>query len=186
MIENYIKKSVELEQMNCCIISTGGCGTHYLSNQLENNGLKIRTSVWNNYLVHFPKFIKLDIPIIYVYRDLREAFISQIRNNFAEKNYMMIKTNNKKYSNENFIQAMYEQFKSFINKDVFIIEYKQLFNYDVIKELYNFLNIKKFVFKNNYKTQKQMNFNNYKSVFSDFKKEIEEINSVTFPTKPGA
>lgn len=186
MIENYIKKSVQLEQMNCCVISLGGCGTHYLANQLEDNGLKVRTSVWNNYLVHFPKFIKLNIPIIYLYRDLREAFISQIRNNFAEKNYMMIKTSNDKYSNENFIQAMYEQFKSFINKDVFKIEYKQLFNYDAIKELYKFLNIKKFVFKNNYKTPKQMNFNNYKNVFSDFRKEIEDINSVTWLTKPGA
>lgn len=89
---------------------------------------------------------------------------------------MMIKTSNKKYSNENFIQAMYEQFKSFINKDVFKIEYKQLFNYNSIKELYNFLDIKKFVFKNNYKTQKQMNFNNYKNVFNNFENEIKEIN----------
>jgi hypothetical protein len=98
----------------------------------------------------------------------------------------MIKTSNNKYSKENFIQAMYDQFKSFINKDVFKIEYKQLFNYDTIKELYNFLNIKKFVFKNNYKTPKKINFNNYKSVFSDFRKEIEDINSVTWPTKAGA
>lgn len=176
MIENYIKKSVQLEQMDCCIISTGGCGTHYLANQLEDNGLKVRTSVWNNYLVHFPKFIKLDIPIIYLYRDLREAFISQIRNNFAEKNYIMMKTSNKKYSNENFIQVMYEQFKSFINENVFKIEYKQLFNNDIIKKLYNFLDIKKFVFKNNYKTPKQMDFNNYKNIFSKFENKIKEVN----------
>ncbi len=45
MIENYIKKSIQLEQMNCCVISFGGCGTHYLANQLEDNGLKVMETI---------------------------------------------------------------------------------------------------------------------------------------------
>ena len=185
MIEDYIKKSIQLEQLDCCIISFGGCGTHYLANHLENKKLNIRTNIWINYLCHYPNVIELPIPIIYIYRDVREAFISQLRNNFANKNYKMLNTISKrKYSDENFFIAMYEQFEKFILADnIYKIEYNELFNKDKINHLYQFLKIKDDFFENLFTKPKTFNFNNYQNIFDKHQDKINYVNSFVLKAK---
>lgn len=179
MIENYIKKSVQLEQLDCCIISFGGCGTHYLVNHLEKKKLKIKTNIWSNYLCHYSNLIELPIPIIYLYRDIRKAFISQLRNNFANKNYEMLNTISKrKYSDEHFFIAMYEQFEKFITADnIYKIEYNELFSKDKMTNLYQFLKIKNDSFESLFIQPKTFKFNNYQNIFDKHQDKINYVNS---------
>ena len=185
MIEDYIKKSIQLEKLDCCIISFGGCGTHYLANNLKNKKLNIRTNIWINYLCHYSNVIELPIPIIYLYRDIREAFISQLRNNFANKNYKMLNTISKrKYSDENFFIAMYEQFEKFILADnIYKIEYNELFNKDKMTNLYQFLKIKDYSFKSLFSEPKTFNFNNYQNIFDKHKDKIDYVNYFVLKAK---
>jgi hypothetical protein len=185
VIEDYIKKSIQLEKLDCCIISFGGCGTHYLANNLKNKKLNIRTNIWINYLCHYSNVIELPIPIIYLYRDIREAFISQLRNNFANKNYKMLNTISKrKYSDENFFIAMYEQFEKFILADnIYKIEYNELFNKDKMTNLYQFLKIKDYSFKSLFSEPKTFNFNNYQNIFDKHKDKIDYVNYFVLKAK---
>jgi len=185
LIEEYIKKTIQLEKLDCCIISFGGCGTHYLANNLQEKNLIVRSATWVNYLCHYPKYIELNIPIIYLYGNLREAFISQLRNNFAKKNYKILNTVVKrKYSNENFFLSMYEQFERFIeNKNVVKITYKDLFNKVKMIDLYKFLNIKDHSFSKLYDKPNQFNYDNYKIIFDKHEDKINYVNSFVLKAK---
>ena len=114
-----------------------------------------------------------------MYRDIREAFISQLRNNFANKNYKILNSISKrKYSDENFFIAMYEQFEKFILADnIYKIKYNELFNKDKITNLYQFLKIKDHSFESLFSKPKTFNFNNYQNIFDKHKDKIDYVNS---------
>lgn len=147
MIENLtnINKIVEDEKLDICIVSYGGSGTNELSNILEKNGYKCRTNIWDKILCHCPEPININIPIIYIYRNLIDAFFS-----IKRRGYNLWSTNQKKLSNNlntelsdgNLIKLMLNQFENWKNSNlnnILFLHYNDLFENSIKEKLENFL-----------------------------------------------
>jgi hypothetical protein len=143
---NEVNCIIKKEGLEICIVSYGGSGTNELVNILEKNGYKCRTPIWDKLLCHCPDPINIDIPIIYIYRNIVDAFFSTKR-----RGYELWKINQQKLSNnldtvfsdKNFFELMIKQFvkwKKSNLKNVLFINYKDCFNENIKIILQNFLN----------------------------------------------
>lgn len=140
-----INKIIEDENLEVCIVSYGGSGTNELANILEKNGYKCRTNIWDKILCHCPEPIDIDIPIIYIYRNIIDAFFSTKR-----RGYDLWRTNQTKLSNNlntelsdgNLIKLMLNQFSNWKNSNlnnILFLHYNDLFENSIKEKLEKFL-----------------------------------------------
>lgn len=71
-----INSIIMKEGLDLLIVSYGGCCSNKLTNQLEKNGYNCKTKIWHKILCHCPKYIEIDIPIIYIYDNPIKSFMS--------------------------------------------------------------------------------------------------------------
>ena len=73
---NNIKDVVTKEGLEVLVVSYGGSASNTLVNQLQKEGYICRTVSWCNLLCHCPKYVDIDIPIIYIYDNIIKSFLS--------------------------------------------------------------------------------------------------------------
>jgi hypothetical protein len=141
-----INNKIKAEKLNVSVVCFGGCSSNTLVSILEKNGYKVRSNTHDKILCHCPSPIKLDIPVIYVYRDPREALLSMKRRGKGiwDLNQKKLSNNNKtKLSDGNLLKLMLDQFykwTTFKENKMLILKYDELFKESVVEKLQMFLN----------------------------------------------
>lgn len=187
-----ILKKDNKQKMDVWINSFGGCASNFLSYKLEEVGLITRTNEWRNEYCHYPYPKDLGIPIVYLYRDMRQSLISQEQRNFAETNYAKLTTTNfttaLDYHPMKLLSAMFNQFMNFVHyrdKEILILNKDELFTEDGIKALNKYLGTSFDVFeeeKPKYKRSEEedqdyKDWLEHRPEFKKFKSEIHFVNN---------
>lgn len=139
-----INQILKDEGLEICVISYGGSGSNEFTNILEMNGYKCRTPTYHN-ICHCKRPIEIDIPIIYIYRNMIDAFFSQKRRGYNLWSTNQQKLSNDKYtklSDRNFLNLMANQFISWKNsnlQNILFVYYDECFNDDIKIKIGNFL-----------------------------------------------
>lgn len=144
-----INKIINDEGLDICVVSYGGSGSNELVDILEKNGYKCRSKTWVKILCHCPEPIKIDIPIIYIYRNVIDAFFSTKRRGFWSINQQKLSNNsNVQLSDKNFLKLMLDQFIKWKNSNlsnILFVNYKDCFDDNFKIKLGNFLNNKNLI-----------------------------------------
>lgn len=185
-----INKEILKEKLDIAVICFGGCSSNSLNDMLEKNGYKTRSKTYNKILCHCPSPIKLDIPVIYLYRDPKEALLSMKRRGKGYWDINQQKLSNStniNYSDGNLLRLMIQQFNkwtSFKKNNMLILKYEELFDETINNKLATFLNNDKLsnlniIYKTphiNSSVVDTIDFN-FKQLFEKNKKEIDYINN---------
>jgi hypothetical protein len=140
-----INDIIKNEGLEICIVSYGGSGSNELTDILEMNGYKCRTPTYCKILCHCPVPIKIDIPIIYIYRDIIDAFFSQKRRGrdlWAINQQKLSNNLNTQLTDNIFFNLMVNQFIQWKNSNlsnVLFVNYKECFDDNFKIKLENFL-----------------------------------------------
>ncbi len=143
---NELNETVKKEKLDLAVVCFGGCCSNTLNDILEKNGYKVKSKVFDKILCHCPTPVKLDIPIIYLYRDPRESLLSMKRRGKGYWDVNQRKLSNSKkvnYSDGNLLKLMIDQFykwTSYKDNKMIIIKYEELFEESVVEKLKIFLN----------------------------------------------
>lgn len=187
-----LRKDKMKTDMDVWINSFGGCASNFLSYKLESVGLKTRTPEWRDMYCHYPCPKDLGIPIVYLYRDMRLALLSQEKRNFADLNYRKLTTTNFTTAVEfepiKLLGSMFHQFMNFIHcedKNLLILHKNELFTEDGIKALNEHLGTNFDVFKEDKpsysrtKEEEQIHRDTlkYRPEFKKFAAEIHFVNN---------
>jgi len=141
-----INQILKDEGLEICVISYGGSGSNELTDILELNGYKCRTSTYHN-ICHCSIPIEIDIPIIYIYRNMIDAFFSQKRRerkmgHWSINQQKLSNNKNTKLSDRNFLNLMTNQFISWKNsnlQNVLFLNYNECFDENIKTKIGNFL-----------------------------------------------
>lgn len=191
MICNFknIKDIVKKEGLNLLVVSYGGSISNTLVYEMEKNNYKCRTTTWTNILCHCPRYIDVDIPIIYIYDNPIKAFMSMKNrgNGYWDVNQQKLSNNtNVPLSDENLMKLMINQFKRWTDvkrSNVLIVKSSELFQHTIVSKLENFLKKKINYFPIQYNNPKT-NINNIfneelNKLFEKYKLKIDKINNFT-------
>lgn len=140
-----INDIIKAEGLDLLVISYGGSCSNTLINVFKKNNYNCDTKIWKILLCHCPRYINVDIPIIYIYDNPIKSFMSM--KNRVNKPWI---TNQKKLSNnmnvdisdENLLKLMINQFNEFTtikSNNVLVINSKELFGDAIVNKLENFL-----------------------------------------------
>jgi hypothetical protein len=181
-INDDIKKNGRLDIL---VVSYGGSCSNALANQLEKNGYKCKTKLWDKILCHCPTYIDINIPIIYIYDNPIKSFLSQKKRGSGiwDVNQKKLSNNlNIELSDENLLKLMIDQFNSWTNvkrDNVLIIKANEIFEDGIVNKLEKKLRKKISHFPIKYKqpTIKHKDLENFKltELFKKYKLEIENI-----------
>lgn len=143
---NSINTKIIQEKLDIAVICFGGCCSNTFIDALEKNGYVVRSPTWAQILCHCPSPIKLDIPVIYLYRDPQEALLSMKRRGkgFWDINQHKLSNSiNVNYSDGNLFRLMISQFYAWTNfkeNKILILKYEELFEDSINNKLSIFLN----------------------------------------------
>jgi hypothetical protein len=184
---NNVQTIIKEEGLNLLVVSYGGCVSNTLVNELEKNNYNCNTKVWRDILCHCPKYIEIDIPIIYIYDNPIKSFISMKNRNhgYWDINQQKLSNNNNAdLTDENLIKLMINQFNSWTNvkrDNVLIIKSCELFEDSIINKLEGFLKKKLYNFPIVYNKPKTDITNNINiellPLFEKYKSDIDKINN---------
>jgi hypothetical protein len=184
---NNVQTIIKEEGLNLLVVSYGGCVSNTLVNELEKNNYNCNTKVWRDILCHCPKYIEIDIPIIYIYDNPIKSFISMKNRNHGYwdvNQRKLCNNNNADLTDENLIKLMINQFNSWTNvkrDNVLIIKSCELFEDSIINKLEGFLKKKLYNFPIVYNKPKTDITNNINiellPLFEKYKSEIDKINN---------
>ncbi len=172
--------------MDVWINSFGGCASNFLSHKLESVGLKTRTKQWQDGYCHYPYPKDLGIPMIYLYRDMRHALLSQEKRKFAEINYSKLTTTHYvtglDFEPIKLLGAMFNQFMNWTNSDVkniLILHKNELFTEEGIKAVNNHLgtNFEVFTEQKTNGEKPDPDWLQFRPEFKKFKSEISFVNN---------
>jgi hypothetical protein len=182
-----INDIIKAEGLDLLVISYGGSCSNTLINVFKKNNYNCDTKIWKILLCHCPRYINVDIPIIYIYDNPIKSFMSM--KNRANKPWI---TNQKKLSNntnvdisdENLLKLMINQFNEFTNiksDNVLVINSKELFGDTIVNKLENFLGKKLDGFPIEY-IKPKTDINNIEDIqllelFKKYKSDIDIINN---------
>jgi len=141
-------------------------------------------------LCHCPKYIEIDIPIIYIYDNPIKSFISMKKRNSGIWDVNQQKMSNNKniaLSDDNLIKLMINQFNSWTNikrDNVLVIKSSELFENNIVEKLENFLKTKIYHFPISYNIPKT-NIETIEDIedielFKRYKLEIDKINNFIY------
>jgi hypothetical protein len=134
--------------MDVIVVSYGGSGSTTLSNILTKNGYKFEDDhMYIKYLCHYPDYISLDIPIIYIYDDPKHSLLSMRRRgdgiwNINQDKLGLLKPTKHEHSDENLLRLMIEQFHNWTSEEhdnVLVIHTRELFQQSIKTKLDKFL-----------------------------------------------
>ena len=177
-----IRKKIKEEKLDIIVVSYGGSCSNTLVKILEKNGYCCNTLFWRDILCHCPIFLKVNIPVIYIYDDIKKAFLS-VKNRgtgWWDVNQKKLSNNNDiKLSDENLLQLMIKQFYTWVKnkgQNVLIIKSQELFHKEIVTKIQSFLNISNLIlFPVKYKKPKTCMLEH--SLFEKYKDDIEYINN---------
>jgi hypothetical protein len=178
---NNINEIIKKEGLNLLVVSYGGSSSNIFIHYLEKNNYKCRTATWEKILCHCPEYIEVDIPIIYIYDNPINAFISMRNkgNGIWNVNQKKLSNNNNiTLSDENLINLMICQFNSWTSQkrdNVLIIKSSEIFEEEIVDKLENFLNKKINHFPILFKTPKSNQFMSLITLFTNNKLELDNI-----------
>jgi hypothetical protein len=142
-----IDNIIRYEDLNLLVVSYGGSCSNTLVDALEKNGYKCRTNIWHTILCHCPKYLELDIPIIYVYGNPINSFMSMKRRGVGHWDVNQQKLSNDKnifLSDENLIKCIIAQFNNWtsIKRDnILVLRASELFEENIVNKLECFLHL---------------------------------------------
>lgn len=182
-----INDIIKAEGLDLLVISYGGSCSNTLINVFKKNNYNCDTKIWKILLCHCPRYINVDIPIIYIYDNPIKSFMSM--KNRANKPWI---TNQKKLSNntnvdisdENLLKLMINQFNEFTtikSDNILVINSKELFGDAIVNKLENFLGKKLDGFPIQY-IKPKTDINNIEDIellelFKKYKSDIDIINN---------
>jgi hypothetical protein len=140
-----INKIVNKENLQICVVSYGSSGSNACVEALEKNGYKCQTKIWHKILCHCPKYIKMEIPVIYIYDNPMKSYLSMKRRGIGywDENQRKLSNNkNVTLSDDNLFQLMFAQHKSWTKKyrkNVLIVKTCELFGPGIKNKLQSFL-----------------------------------------------
>lgn len=181
---DFILNHVKKDRINICVVSYGGSSSNTFAEVLHQNGYTSNTRRWEKFLCHCPKYVQLNIPIIYVYNDPVKSFLSmKRRGKIWIKNQRKLNNNRDiEISDENLLKSMYTQFRNWTDvkrRDVLIIKTEELFQPHIANKLRKFLlnpNLKGFPIPYvKPQTDYDKEIEEYKDLFKKFDKEIQYI-----------
>lgn len=155
-----INDIIKAEGLNLLVVSYGGSCSNSLVKKMEENGYTCKTQTWHDILCHCPKYVEVDIPIIYIYDNPIKSFMSMKKRGtgYWDTNQRKLSNNkNVKLSNENLLKLMIKQFNSWTNKkreNVLIVKSGELFKPAIVDKIQTFLNKEIQGFPMNYNTPK--------------------------------
>ena len=189
-IKPTIHQQIINEGLQICVVSYGGCSSNTLTNTLEQNNYKCITPIWETKLCHSPELINTNIPIIYLYRDPRCAFLSMKHRgkDIYNTNQQKLSNNkNTKISDENLLKLMIKQFHTWTSKNVrhvLVLQYEELFIPNISNKLKLFLknnNLQHFPIQYKKPTFTGEHLDDldikYKLLFEKYKTDIDYINN---------
>lgn len=142
--KNNLRTIIKREKLQICVVCYGGCSSNTLVNSLIKNNYICKTSIWDKILCHCPDVIDVDIPIIYIYRNPINAFLSMKRRNKNEINQKKLSNyTSTKISDETLLELMIKQFYTWTSKkskNILIVKYEELFLPEIKDKLQVFLN----------------------------------------------
>lgn len=179
-----IQNNITQEKMDVLVVSYGGSATNALVDALIKNKYNIKTHTYNKVLCHFPHYIDLNIPIIYVYDNPTKSFLSVKRRHWAINQKKLSNDEHVKLSDENLLKLMINQFMQWTTiprKNVLIVKTCELFNDNIVDKLQIFLNRKIDYFPLVYKSpatdvEKISQDINIVELFDKYKTELQYIN----------
>ena len=181
-----IYRIIEEQNMDICVISYGGSATNKLVNILDKkNNYNCRTKIWKHILCHCPKYLELDIPIIFVYDDPRKSLLSIKRRNIVYTKVIPLLANNTNVekNDEKLLQLMIQQFDRWAyqkNKNILVIKTNELFDKNIKNKLEKFLGKELTGFPIKY-IEPQTKINDiseeHKQLFNKYKHDIDRINN---------
>lgn len=145
---NKINEIVSREKLDICVVSYGGSGSNTLANMLEKNGYKCRSPIWHDGLCHCPVPVHLNIPVIYIYRNILHAYASVKRRGTGFWDVNQSKLSNgtlpaNEFSDEKLFTLMLEQFakwrEALPNELLLFLNYEDCFDPRVLEVLRTFL-----------------------------------------------
>jgi len=173
--------------LDVAVVSYGGSCSNALNNVLKKNGIKAHSPIWHTILCHCPEFVQLDIPTIYVYDNPKKAFLSMKKRgmSFWGTNQKKLSNNNNvSLSDENLLQLMIQQFKSWTHmarKNVLIIKSSDLFKKEIKSKIETFLNRElkdlPLIYKKPSTSSDDKVGDHLKKLFEKYKNDIDYINN---------
>lgn len=155
-----IPNRIKNENLEVGIVSYGGSASNTLSHFLEKNFIRTRTHIWHEILCHCPEPLPLilnaDIPFIYIYRDIEDAFQSQKKRGkgFWDTNQYKLSNNiDVKCSDQNLKYLMLKQYTKWVNASlqypnkILLLEFNEFFTekgHEKIKSFLHNKNLKHF------------------------------------------
>lgn len=184
-LETINNEVIKKDGLNVLVVCYGGCCSNQFVYKLQQNGYKARSFLWDKILCHCPKYIDVNIPIIYIYDNPIKAFLSQKNRGkgYYDVNQRKLSNNlNIELSDENLLKLIIEQFNNWTNirrNNVLIIKSNELFQDKIVNKLENFLKRKINHFPIQYKNSRttDSNIEEFKSteLFKKYQLEIEKI-----------
>jgi hypothetical protein len=188
-----INKIVKKENLQICVVSYGSSVSNAFVEALEKNGYKCQTKIWYKILCHCPNYIKLKIPVIYIYDNPMKSYLSVKRRGIGywDENQRKLSNNkNVTLSDDNLFQLMFAQHKSWTKKyrkNVLIVKTCELFGPGIKNKLQSFLgnyNITNFPIeyihpKTNIEHIEATDIN----LFNKYIKEISEVNDAPLDSR---
>lgn len=179
-----IQNIITQEKMDVLVVSYGGSASNALVDALTKNKYNILTRTYTKVLCHFPHYIDINIPIIYIYdNNLIKSFLSVKRRHWDRNQKKLSNNEHVELSDENLLKLMINQFIQWTTiprKNVLIVKTCELFDDNIIEKLETFLDkkIKHFPLVYNPPSTDIENIQNTKIVglFDKYKTEIQYIN----------
>lgn len=180
-----IQNIITQEKMDLLVVSYGGSASNALVDALTKNKYNILTRTYTKVLCHFPHYIDINIPIIYIYdNNLIKSFLSVKRRHWSRNQKKLSNDEHVELSDENLLKLMINQFMQWTTiprKNVLIVKTSELFDNTIVEKLETFLNRKIEHFPLVYKTPtthiENISHNREMiGLFDKYKKEIQYIN----------
>ncbi len=179
---SQIPRIVKNERLRLWICSYGGSGTNLLADYLSKKKKFQKTWIWKNSLCHFPHFINLGIPTIYIYDDPRKSFFSMKRRGkgYWDVNQRKLNNdNNTPLSDENLFKSMIQQWKEWVKhaneKNVLFLDFRHFFTEETKKKIQSFLKISIQDYPVYKPSNRKYDYSQYQDLFSKYENEIQEI-----------
>lgn len=172
------------EEMDILVVSYGGSASNTLADVLIKNKYNIRTDTYRKILCHCPRYININIPIIYVYDNPIKSFLSVKQRYWSVNQKKLSNDEHVELSDENLLKLMINQFMRWTTiprTNVLIVKTYELFDDNIVDKLETFLNSKIEHFPLVYKipTTHIENISQNREMvelFDKYKKEIQYIN----------
>jgi hypothetical protein len=187
---NNVNEIIKSEGLDILVISYGGCCSNKLIEVLKQNNYICNTNIYEKILCHCPKYIDIDIPVIYIYDNPIKSFISMKNRGsgiWDLNQQKMSNDMNTELSDENLLKCMINQFNIWTNvkrDNVLIIKSSEIFEDCIVDKLEFFLKNKIYNFPIKYENPKTdikdiKNIENKEilELFEKYKLEIDRINN---------